>query len=217
MRRQLAILTGAGALAVALVGCGSDWNGDAGPAPSRSTTAPTVDTTAAPTTSSPTTQAPGPTTTAPAPGERLGPSSRLRVDGIGPVRVGMTLSQARAVAGVPLELRRTEHCQSLVPAGSDPFVTLIATSPGEAVDVIAAGPGTATVSGIRIGSTEQEVLTAYGERIQVVNPGEAVHRIVYRAADQSLRGYALVFGIGDGRVASIMAGTDAVLADEICA
>ena len=211
MRRQLGILTVAGALAVALVGCGSDGNGDAGPVPSRPTTGPTVETTTAP----PTT---GPTTAGPVPTERLSPSSRLRVDGIGPVRVGMTLAEARAAAGVPLELVSTEHCQSLRPAGSSPFVVLIATAPGDVVDVISAGPGTATVSGIRIGSTEQEVLAAYGDRVQVLNPDEPVHRIVFRAAESSpLRAYALVFGIGDGRVASMNAGTDVVLNDEICA
>jgi hypothetical protein len=217
MRRQLALLTSAVGLAVALVACGSDGNGDAGPSPSRPTTPAAVDTTLTPTTSPPTTAPPGPTTTTPAPGERLSPASRLRVDGIGPVRVGMTLAEARAAAGVTLELTTTEHCRSLQPAGSDPFVTLIATAPGEVVDVISAGPGTATVSGVRIGSTEQDVLAAYGERADVVNPGERVHRVVYRATDPALRAYALVFGIGDGRVTSMHAGTDVVLADELCA
>jgi hypothetical protein len=215
MRRQLAILTAAGALAVALVGCGPDGDADAGAAYSPPTSAPTVETTVAPTTI----PAPGPTTTAraPTPAAPLTPSSRLRVDGIGPIRVGMTLAQARAAAGRPLELRGTEFCQSLVPAGARPFVTLVATAPGDVVDVVSAGPGTKTVSGIRIGSTEQEVLSAYGDRAQVLNPGEQVHRIVYRAADSSLGGYALVFEVGDGRVTAMNAGTDAVLADEICA
>ena len=194
----------------------SDGNGDAGPIPSRPTTAPTVDTTVA-TTVPPTTQASGPATSVPASVARLSPSSRLRVDGIGPVRVGMSLGEARAAAGVALELTSTEHCQSLRPAGADPFVTLIATSPGDKVDVVSAGPGTATVSGIRMGSTEQQVVAAYGDRAQVVNPDEPLHRIVYRATDPSLRAYALVFGIGDGRVQSMHAGTDVVLSDELCA
>lgn len=220
MRRQLGILTSAVGLSLALVACGSDGNGDAGPSPSRPTTAPTVDTTGVPTSAPPTTTGGPPATTAPAPpaapGERLTPSSRLRVDGIGPVRVGMTLAEARAAAGVPLELVSTEYCQTLRPAGSNPFVALISTSGGK-IDVIEAGPSTATVSGIRVGTTEQEVVAAYGNRAQVVNPDEPLHRIVYRAADPSLRAYALVFEIGDGRVSSMRAGTEAVLADEICA
>ena len=158
----------------------------------------------------PTSQASPPTTTAPA--ERLSPSSRLRVDGAGPVRVGMSLAEARAAAGPALELVSTEYCQTLRPAGSDPFVTLIATS-GDRIDVTEAGPSTITVSGIRIGSTEQQVVAAYGDRAQVINPAEPLHRIVYRAADPSLRAYTLVFGIGDDRVTSMRAGTDAVLAD----
>ena len=217
MTRQLAILTTTVGLAVALVGCGSEGDGDAGPAPSRPTTAPTVDTTPA-TTAPPTTQAPAPTTTGPGPAsaERLSPSSRLRVDGIGPVRVGMSLAEARAAAGVALEPASSEYCRSLRPAASNPFVTFIATS-GDRIDVIEAGPSTATVSGIRIGSTEQQVVAAYGDRAQVINPHEPLHRIVYRAADPSLRDYALVFGIGDDRVTSMYAGTDSVLADELCA
>ncbi len=128
----------------------------------------------------------------------------------------MTLAQARAAAGIPLELVRTEFCQSLRPSTTNPFVTLIATS-GDAVDVVTAGPQVATVSGIRIGSTEEQVVAAYGDRAQVTNPGEPLHRIVYRAADASLQRYALVFLINDGKVTSMAAGTDAVLADEYCA
>ncbi len=221
MRRPVPLRTTAAVLALAvfaLTGCGSDGNGDAGPSPSRPPTTEASTTTVATnptTTSPPTTAGPRTTTTAPA-GERLSPSSRLRVDGIGPVRVGMSLDQARAAAGIPLELVRTEHCQSLRPSAASPFVTLIATA-GDAVDVVTVGPQVATVSGIRIGSTEQQVLAAYGDRAQVVNPGEPLHRIVYRAADPSLQRYALVFEISDGKVASMRAGTDAVLADEICA
>lgn len=218
MRRQLAFRTTAGVFALAaflVTGCGSDGNGDAGPSPSRPATTTTTAATPA-TTSLPTTTAgPRTTTTAPA-GERLSPSSRLRVDGIGPIRVGMTLDQARAAAGIPLELVTTEHCRTLRPSATNPFVTLIATS-GDTVDVVTAGPQVATVSGIRIGSTEEQVLAAYGDRAQVVNPDEPLHRIVYRAADAALRRYAMVFEISDGKVASMRAGTDAVLADEICA
>ena len=65
-----------------------------------------------------TTIAPPPTTTQPAPKvttttapERLTANSRLSLDGIGPVDIGMTLDQASAAAGTPILIR----------PGDDPF------------------------------------------------------------------------------------------------
>jgi hypothetical protein len=75
----------------------------------------------------------------------------------------------------------------------------------------------ATVSGIRVGSTEAEVLATYPGRIRTVNPALPVHRLIYTAADPTLVDRVLVFVIERGRVATMYAGvSNQAEADEIC-
>lgn len=146
-----------------------------GGAPATTTTVPDVPVAPppqpAPTTS--TTPVPDTTTSTPAP-DTLGPEDRVGLDGIGPVQVGMSLEEASAAAGQPI---------AEVPgsgAGADPAACFFAT-PGTGepkvtfmvvdgvigrVDVDEGSP-VVTISGIGVGSSEGDVLAAYGDRILV--------------------------------------------------
>ncbi|MDQ4097521.1 MAG: hypothetical protein M3144_06605, partial [Actinomycetota bacterium] len=109
MRRILAWPIALLVIAVGSAACGGSDGGTTGNIGLGATTsAPT--TTApdrAPTSVVPTTSPP--TTAAPA----LSGSSRLRIDGLGPIDIGMTIEQARAAAGVELAAERTPHCTIL--------------------------------------------------------------------------------------------------------
>ena len=150
---------------------------------------------------------------------RLTSSSRLRIDGIGPIDVGMTVAQARAAAGTELSLRKEPYCDVLTAPNGPAGVDLVITNPSSGrIDlVIVNGGPVATISGIRVGSTEAEVVAAYPGRLRSVNPLLPVHRQVYEAQNPALADRALVFVIDGSRVATIYAGvSNQVEADEIC-
>lgn len=212
------------AILLALAACGDSGEGATSTAPS---TTATTTVTAAPETS---TSLPAPTsttaragagatsTTTAGPG--LSTSSRLRIDGIGPINVGMTVAQARAVAGTELSLTKEPYCDVLSAPRGPGGVDLIITNPASGrIDLIVVKePTVSTLSGIRVGSTEAEVQAAYPGRLRVVNPSLPVHRLIYSAADPALADRVVVFVIDTGRVATMYAGLRShAEADEICA
>lgn len=166
---------------------------------------------ATPTSTAATTAAPQPTN----PREPLSSTSRLRVDGLGPITIGMSIDEARAAAGVPLAPNVGPYCTSLATGGG---VALLSAGGTNAVDVIVVDGGPVrTLSGIGIGSTEAEVLSAYGSQLQVGPSDAPTRRIVYRATDPALADRSLVFHVRAGRVILMQAGVRSVVeADEMC-
>ncbi len=199
-------------LLVASSACGGGGRSAVGAVTTTSTPATT---TSAPvtTTSAPVTT---PMTSRPAP---LSASSRLRIDGIGPIDVGMTVAEARAAAGTELSLKKEPYCDVLTASRGPSGVALIVTAPpsGPVELIIVDEPSVATVSGIRVGSSEADVLATYPGRLRSVNPSLPVHRLIYEAADPALAERVLVFVIDRSRVATMYAGVrNQAEADEIC-
>jgi hypothetical protein len=191
--------------------CGGDDGDDAaGPT---TTLVPTVATTS---TVAPTTVAP--TTASPTAAVRLGATSRLRVDGVGPVRFGMSVDEARRVAGVPVQAIDGPYCRGFRTTGGAPVEVLAEAS--ESINlVIVADPPIATQSGIAVGSPRADVLAAYPGQVEVRPGAPGPHWIVYRARDPALAAFSLVFQIdGGGRVQTMKAGVrERAEADENCA
>jgi len=177
-----------------------------------------IPTTAASTEPTPTTQAP-PTTQAtqttqpPAPAERLTEASRVTLDGIGPVKVGMTLAQASAAAGLPIEIVETavttERCAHARARGGPEHLQFMVVD-GTVARVEAYGPGITTLSGIGVGRTEAEVLGTYPGQIRVeLNPYQGhrgAHTLVYTPTDPTFAQYGLIFETNGERVTSLRSG-----------
>lgn len=213
------------AVTVAMVGVGAGLatrsDGDAArritsdaaaaPAPTPTTTvvAPTPTTTGAP-------RPPAPAESSrPAP---LGSDSRLRVDGLGPVRIGMGLKEARAASGLPMAYRESGACVSFQTDGPPAGVSFTGVDGSHRLDLIVVSePSIDTVSGIKVGSTLADVRRAYGDKVRgSVQDGWG--KLVFRPDDASLDHLALGLLFSEGRVAGIWAGLRvAVEADEICA
>jgi hypothetical protein len=155
----------------------------------------------------------------PASPDRLSASSRLRIDGIGPIRVGMTVDQAKAAAGVPLTVMTSDYCTSLRGTGGPDGVTLVSPneSGGRITVIIVSTPVVSTLSGIRVGSTDADVLATYPGQIETVGTGD-VHRLIFTAWDPTFRDRTLTFHIRNSRVAEMWAGVRGVeRSDELCA
>jgi hypothetical protein len=211
-------------MAVAAPACGRGSSsldaGSAEPASSgASTTATTATTAVAPTaTATPTPAAPV-ATTAPPRAEALSAASRLRIDGIGPIEIGMTVKEAQAAAGVPLTVTDGPFCRTLrAPGGPDGVALLVTANSGDRITVVTVStPAVSTVSGVHVGSTEADVLAAYPGQL-VVRGEDPLRSLVYHARDPNLSRLSVVFLIRDSAVRSIQAGVrDIVEGDEICA
>jgi hypothetical protein len=139
--------------------------------------------------------------------ERLSAESRLSLDGIGPVDVGMTLAEASEAAGMPIRTKPGDpygpECEYAYPAQElDDVAFMVFNGRIARVDVGHRGSGRVrTVSGVGIGSTEEEVSRTYPGRIRVeghpyVPTG---HYLVYTPADPNLQHLGMIFET-DGKV-----------------
>jgi len=150
--------------------------------------------------------APPVTTTTPAP-ERLSASSRLSLDGLGPVDIGMTLDQASAAAGTPIRIRPGAdpfgpECQNAQAADLPEVGFMVINGRIARVDVgNGGGRRVTTVSGVGTGDTEETIKRTYLGRIRVeghpyVPTG---HYLIYVPADPALAHLSMIFET-DGQV-----------------
>jgi len=212
-RSPARVASGAATSTSALAGSGPETTVPPKAPAGATATSPAPATTSAPRT----TPRAGTTTTGPA---GLSAASRLRIDGIGPVDVGMTIDQARAAAGTELVLEHEPYCDVLrAPKGPEGVSLIVSTPASGRIDlVIVNGGPVQTVSGIHAGSSEADVMATYAGRLRVVNPTLPVHRLILHGSDPAYAGRALVFVIDGSRVSTMYSGLrDQAEADEVCA
>jgi hypothetical protein len=164
-------------------------------------------------------------TTPPAAPERLSESSRLRLDGIGPVVVGMTLDEASAAAGMPVRmipnsnLAGAGRCAYARPEGGPEGLSFM-TLDGRIVRVDVVNSRIRTLPGVGTGSTESELQATYPGRLRVEpNPytGHLGGRDIVYVADEASAHLSLLFQADGGRVTSFRSGLlGAVMAPEGC-
>lgn len=132
----------------------------------------------------PTTTQPAPTVTTTMATERLTASSRLSLDGLGPVDIGMTLDEASAAAGTPIRVRTEDpfgpECQYAYAAGMPEVGFMVINGRIERVDVgDRGGRRVTTVSGVGTGDTEDRI-DLVGGAASVVDGAPAVEVVVRR-------------------------------------
>ncbi|MGH8971928.1 MAG: hypothetical protein ACRD0C_01815 [Acidimicrobiia bacterium] len=193
------------ALALTTFACGeTDEQG----AESTTTTAAaeTTTTTAAPT-----------TTTA---GKDLSEDSPLRLDGIGPIKIGMTPAEATQALGRDVAVDENEVLNDTcgyakASGGPDNLAFMVLRNDAKAewrihrVDVYD-GSRIATGEGIRIGSTEDDVKKAYGAQVKVEEhpyQGPEGHYLIVNA-DGEGTGFKFIFETDGATVTRFRSGND---------
>lgn len=101
---------------------------------------------------------------------RVSDTTRVSVNGIGSIRIGMSVGQARRASGVELV---PEHaplneldCYYVQPRSGLRNIRLMVTD-GHISRIDISNPNTRTLSGARIGMTEAEILRLYRGQVQV--------------------------------------------------
>lgn len=227
MLRRLAPILAAIA---ALAGCGDESTDPSASSSSTSATtapAPVEETTTTTAVETTTTTEPTTTTTG---GEQLTDESRLGFEGIGPIKIGMTLDEASAAAGKPVKVNPNyilDNCAYAAVEGGPEKLSFMVGREKEAdpwrifrADVNEGSP-IATISGIRVGDTEAKVKETYsGKGTYTVEPhpytGPKGHYLIFDADGKG--GKLLIFETDGSKVTMFRAGDEgAVRAIEGCA
>jgi hypothetical protein len=135
-------------------------------------------------------------------------ASRLAVNGIGPIRVGMTVAEAQQVGGVRLvTIYGDASCAMVSPQGEPEDLRFIVTN-GRIATVETFNPLIQTVSGANVGDTVNEVLALYPGRLEV-RPSESVPNgqdLVFVPWDADDQDYRVYFITENNQVIKIRAG-----------
>ncbi|MEW5861517.1 MAG: hypothetical protein AB1861_29740 [Cyanobacteriota bacterium] len=139
---------------------------------------------------------------------QLTPTSKLAIDGIGPIRVGMTIQEAEASARTRLLSQggKLENCWYVKPQGGPRDISFMVIDGQIArVDIYGNTPIT-TVSGARIGDSENRIKSLYAVRITPHEYVQGGHYLTLVPNDTSDRQYRMVFETDGKRVKLIRAG-----------
>jgi hypothetical protein len=149
-------------------------------------------------------------------------TARLTGDGWSTIRIGATYAEVARATGLPVTLAsiddpnvETAPCTYVYVGGEFPDFSIVGGQ-GRVRAVVFSKPGVLSKSGVGVGSTEQQVLTAYGARAQrVSNEYTPIQDVVVQAG----AGRVLRFEFDEQHVVKDMHGgeTDYAMLVEGCA
>ena len=147
----------------------------------------------------------------------VGPVWIVRPDGIGPVRVGMTLTELNSVLHESFTMPADKEQQPCFYVNTDrhPGVGFMIQN-RRVVRVDVDGPDTPTVEGVRVGDSEAKAMRAYGSRLNI-EPNYYQPQEKYLTIRSANRRYAIRFETDNGKIGRFYAGRlSAVLLIEGC-
>ncbi|WP_326827150.1 hypothetical protein [Streptomyces sp. NBC_01751] len=132
----------------------------------------------------------------------------ITVNGMGPLKMGMSRNEAARAIGMPIpgeEGRRV--CTDFTVEGGPEGLLLRFTS-DRLVAIYVTRPATtiATRSGIHIGTTRDDVLNTYAGEITAVTPDYGGEELVFAPSAPGFAGRVIRFEISDGAVETFIAG-----------
>ncbi|WP_448603461.1 hypothetical protein [Thermoleptolyngbya sp.] len=142
----------------------------------------------------------------------LSANSRVQLKGVGPVRVGMTVNEAKQAAGIPLVRAENAYsegdaCYFLSAQGISDLGFMVTNGRIARVDVGRNSP-IKTLSGAGIGSTEAQIQQLYPGQI-VSYPHEYFDNgkyLTFVPKDEADQGFRVIFETDQGHVVEYRAG-----------
>ncbi|MEU0661039.1 hypothetical protein [Streptomyces lavendulocolor] len=133
---------------------------------------------------------------------------RVTVDGMGPIRIGMSGEQVEKAVGSPLTIVGDfSHCAEGTVSGAPDGLSLRFME-NTLVAVSVEPPATvATASGMRVGTTRDELIRTYGDEISTVSADDRSERLVFAPTAPRFGGRVIVFDLKDDHVERFTAGT----------
>ncbi len=140
----------------------------------------------------------------------------IRENGVGRIKIGMTLAQLSAALHQELaaDERDDKGCFYITPRGHNNVSFMIID--GNVVRVEVGAPGVATSTGIQVGDSEERVGKVYGTRVKVTDHQyvDTGHYLTVRSADGR---YGVRFETDKGKITMFYAGNyDAIQYVEGC-
>lgn len=139
--------------------------------------------------------------------------SKLAINGIGPIRVGMTVDEASRAAGVRLVKGYAppppyeEFCSYFKPQGQLQGINFMVTK-GRIVRIDISNEQITTIKGLKVGDTEEQIIKAYPGQIRIIkNPlGGPGNNLTFVPQDKKDSQYRLIFQTRNNRVTSLRSG-----------
>lgn len=131
-------------------------------------------------------------------------NSKLALNGIGSIRVGMTVDEASRAAGVRLvksyEPLNEEFCSYFKPLGGLTGISFMVTK-GRIVRVDISNERVTTIKGAKLGDTEEQIFSLYPGQIRVIkNPlGGRGNNLTFVPRDAADSNYRLIFQTGNDK------------------
>jgi len=137
--------------------------------------------------------------------------SKLALDGIGPIRVGMTVDEASRAAGVKLVTGyddRDEYlCSYFTPQDSPKGIAFMVTKGRIARVDNFSNKRVTTIKGARIGDTEDRIISLYPGQIQVTkHPLTNQNYLIFVPKDAADKNYRIIFETSKNRVKRFRSG-----------
>jgi hypothetical protein len=137
--------------------------------------------------------------------------SKLVIDGIGPIRVGMTVEEASQSAGVRLVKSRTlprPYCTYLEPLGGPKGMDFRVIE-GRIARVDISNKWVTTIKGAKIGDTQERIFALYPGQIKVTKSTRSPEKnryLTFVPKDAADKNYRLIFEIRHNRVTNLISG-----------
>jgi hypothetical protein len=147
---------------------------------------------------------------------QLTDNSKLALDGIGPIRVGMTVDEASQSAGIKLTRSgsgsRDEYQCSYVQPTGEPKGIAFMVKKGRIVRVDITSHRITTIKGARIGDNEEQIFSLYSGQIQATRhpyEGRSPYNgkyLTFVPKDAADKNYRLIFETSKNRVQRFRSG-----------
>lgn len=138
--------------------------------------------------------------------------SKLAINGIGSIKVGMSVAEASKASGIKLVAGSTDNssCTYVRPQGAPKGISFMVTNGRIARVDVYDNKSITTLSGAKIGDTEARIKALYPGQIKVT-PHEYTgymggHYLTFVPKDQSDLGYRVVFETDGKRVVNFRSG-----------